>query len=46
MEDAIFLIVKASDYHDHNWGTRPMSTLFKNWYWGKVHTEDCTMTMV
>ncbi len=35
--------VSGSGYHDHNWGTKPMGFLFKNWYWGKVHTEDYTI---
>jgi hypothetical protein len=35
--------VKGTGYHDHNWGIRPMGILFKNWYWGKVHTEDISI---
>lgn len=35
--------VKGSGYHDHNWGSNPMSAMFKNWYWGKVHTEEYTI---
>jgi len=35
--------VKGTGYHDHNWGFKPMGNIFKNWYWGKVHTEDISI---
>lgn len=35
--------VKGHGYHDHNWGSKPMSCYFKNWYWGKVHTNEYTI---
>ena len=35
--------VKGTGYHDHNWGSKPMSAMFKNWYWGKIHTEDVSI---
>lgn len=35
--------VKGTGYHDHNWGTKSMGGIFKNWYWGKVHTEDLSI---
>jgi hypothetical protein len=37
------LPVKGTGYHDHNWGTRPMGAIFRNWYWGKVHTQDISV---
>ncbi len=37
------LQVSGTGYHDHNWGYKPMGALFKNWYWGKVHTPDYTI---
>ncbi len=35
--------VKGHGYHDHNWGSKPMSSTFKNWFWGKVHTDEFTI---
>lgn len=32
--------VKGIGYHDHNWGHHSMGDIFKNWYWGKIHTDD------
>ena len=31
--------VKGSGYHDHNWGNCYCYRLFKNWYWGRVHSD-------
>lgn len=31
--------VKGSGYHDHNWGNCYCYKLFKNWYWGRVHSD-------
>ena len=35
--------VKGIGYHDHNWGDKRLAGVFKNWYWGKIHTEDISV---
>ena len=40
IKDGKEISVKGSGYHDHNWGFMNVGTAFKNWYWGKIHTED------
>ncbi|MFT2092240.1 hypothetical protein [Paraglaciecola sp. 2405UD69-4] len=40
IKDGVETIVKGSGYRDHNWGTKPMSTGLRNWYWGKLHTPE------
>ncbi|MEX0944833.1 MAG: hypothetical protein WDZ38_04105 [Balneolaceae bacterium] len=29
-------------YHDHNSGNEPMKESFRQWYWGRYHTENAT----
>ena len=43
LKNGIETQVNGSGYHDHNWGSKPMSAIFKSWYWGKVHTEDVSI---
>lgn len=40
VKDGVEINVKGSGYHDHNWGTKPMSAGLRNWYWGKLHTPE------
>ena len=40
VKDGIETTVTGIGYRDHNWGTKPMSTGFRNWYWGKLHTPE------
>ena len=40
VKDGVETAVKGSGYHDHNWGTKPMSAGLRNWYWGKLHTPE------
>lgn len=30
-------------YHDHNWGTAPLSKLIDHWYWGRARIGDYTV---
>lgn len=40
VKDGIETPVSGSGYHDHNWGEKPMSAGFRNWYWGKLHMPE------
>ncbi|MBU3678798.1 MAG: hypothetical protein FGM32_04220 [Candidatus Kapabacteria bacterium] len=33
----------AIAYHDHNMGARAMAVDFRDWYWGRLHTEHQTL---
>lgn len=37
------IIFNGIGYHDHNRGAEPMKESFKQWYWGRYHTESCTV---
>lgn len=39
--EAHFLF-KGTGYHDHNTGFEPMKESFKEWYWGRYHTQNGT----
>ena len=33
-------------YRDHNYGSNPMQADFKDWYWGRVHTEQSSFVFL
>ncbi len=36
----------AVAYHDHNMGARAMSVDFRDWYWGRLHTDHQTIAFL
>lgn len=38
--------VKGTGYHDHNWGNTPVSSLLKEWWWGRAKAGDYTIIAV
>ncbi len=34
---------EGTGYHDHNTGLEPMKESFREWYWGRYHTNDATL---
>ncbi|OJX67964.1 MAG: hypothetical protein BGO95_06320 [Micrococcales bacterium 73-13] len=40
--------LSGTGYHDHNWGTKPLSAQTNHWFWGRAHVGDYTLiyTMV
>lgn len=35
--------VKGSGYHDHNWGTIPMTEAWNSWWWSRARVGDFTV---
>jgi carotenoid 1,2-hydratase len=35
--------IKATGYHDHNYGAEPLKLAFYNWYWGRLHMDSGTI---
>lgn len=38
--------VKGSGYHDHNWGNTPVSSLLKEWWWGRAKAGNYTIIAI
>ena len=36
-------VIDDTGYHDHNTGLEPMKESFREWYWGRYHTNDATL---